>query len=236
MTPRKQHTAFMICNAGRLFVLAVGEVDGMETRLSDKEPGHREALFSIIFAAISLEAFINELGERTKFPVYSDISQQLLTFGEMLDEAEESHAQVLHKYQLAKFVLTGKMFDRTSAPYQNAATLIALRNAIVHTRGEPTHITRDGDTVEEVQSKIIQKFSGTRAIGTDEELRAWKKLPHGSGTPQGNWLDRISTKALARWSCEAASGMVIAILDALPAGEFADHTNAMYRQSFSSKW
>jgi hypothetical protein len=37
--------SLQICNAGRLFILAVGEVDRIEARLSDKEPGHREALF-----------------------------------------------------------------------------------------------------------------------------------------------------------------------------------------------
>jgi hypothetical protein len=198
MTARKTRTAFMICNAGRLFGMAFMEAERIRIDLSEKEPGHREALFSIIFAAISMEAFINELAGRTQYPFYPDMLPKLLTLGVMLEEAEDWHAQVLHKYQLAKFVLTGEMFDRSRSPYQNAATLVDLRNAIVHTRGEPTHVTREGDTVEEVQSKIIQKFSGTGAIATDDELRAWNKLPHGSGTPQGFQKTRIRAYSMMR--------------------------------------
>lgn len=229
--PYKDGPAFMYFNAGRLFGMAYFNADTIKCKW-DSEPARPEALFSVVFAAISMEAFMNELGLASQFKSIPDLPANIVALGALLEEAEESRAQVMHKYQIAKFVLSGKTFDSGTAPYQNAAMLIALRNTLVHARGEATYAIKSGQMVQ-LDSQIVAKVRRTGAIASDDEI--CDKWGRQRGTlPEMNWLDAISTKALALWSCKAAASLVIAILDALPPGAFGSFLNGQYRQMFET--
>jgi hypothetical protein len=228
--PYKDGPAFMYFNAGRLFGMAQLNADSIKCRW-DSEPVHPEALFSVVFAAISVEAFINELALAAKFTSFPELPPNIAALAALLEEAEDSRAQVLHKYQIAKFVLSDVTFNSGTAPYQNAATLIALRNALMHARGEPSYAIQSGQIVQ-LDSDILAKFSRTGAIASDDEICDGWNIRRGT-LPTMNWLDKISTKSLALWSCKAAASLVIAILDILPPGQFGGFLNGQYRQMFA---
>ena len=94
----------------------------------------REAIVAIVFSALTLEAFINEVGalaaavpssDRCDPPVFDKL-------GEVLVNEEESRDSTLDKFLLAKQILSGSSYDKSRMPYQSFKTLIDLRNALAH--------------------------------------------------------------------------------------------------------
>jgi hypothetical protein len=216
----------MALNAGKLFENAMDAYHRIEAE--DKYPGQPDALVAILFAAISLEAFINELA----YCSVPDDGDTVIALRNVLNEAEASRAPTRAKYHLAKLVLSQKGFDRGAAPFQNFDTLMRLRDLIVHAHVQPGVIEDEkGQILNADPPAAVKTLQAARVISTISEICTLLEIPADS-LVNANWLDVVSTKAVARWACNAAAAMVIAILDALPAGQFAEIMNRIYRRSF----
>jgi hypothetical protein len=132
--------AFWPPNAPTLFSIAVTSANTIVG--GPRVGGHKEALVSLVFAAASLEAFLNEsvyLAENIR-----NAPTIVSTFAQVMADAEESKAQIQAKFQLRNLVLTGKSHDKGSPPYQDFADLFAVRNSLMHGKSNELFLTVTG--------------------------------------------------------------------------------------------
>jgi len=73
----------------------------------------------------------------------------------------------------------------------------------------------------------MSDFEG--AVASQETLAQQHQTP---GPVITDWLDRISTKALARWACNSTAAIVQAILACLPQDRFVEMATRCYRDNF----
>jgi hypothetical protein len=121
-------------------------------------------------------------------------TKSVVTFIALLEAAEEAQTNIQNKFLLTKIAFTGKPYEKGEAPYQTFALLISLRNALVHTKpltGE-INFTPGGD-MQVAFKYIVQRLpKNILADGGDLEHKP-------------NWVRAISTRAVARWACNAAA-------------------------------
>lgn len=139
-------------------------------------------LSAFVMAASSLEAFINEtfLNANTYFPKHEKALKAKWP--------KYEQKKVLDKFQLAMRLRAGQRMNSGTAVYQNADTLISMRNAVVHFKPEWSHEKR-------IQKKI--------------EQRIHKKFPLSSFA-QGDSVfpDQCMSYGCARWCVETALAFV----------------------------
>ncbi len=210
----------MFLNAYKLYALAVKQYGAIDRPAGDRFPGCEEALVSIVVAAISLEAFINEFaGIAALLATLEGAPGWLTTLAEVLNEAENNRASITSKFQLAMLVISSKPFNRSAAPFQDFDLLVNLRNEIVHLKPHETvEETQEGDFITR-EPKIVKRLAGTGALGTHPLLEEAISAGHAVSS---NWIDRVSTKAMSRWACNAAAGIVKGLMNALPTSVFRD--------------
>jgi hypothetical protein len=188
---------------------------------------------SILFANISTEAFINEIGLLA--PYWSEregAPNWLGALGEMLERAEVSHSSVQFKYQLAKFVLSGKQFDAGSAPFQHFDMLVNLRNLIVHAKPTEARIEMDrfGKSVW-VRPKLMVRLQEIGVVKV-EEFRGEILASDAAVSVEASFFGQVCTHSVARWACLTAAEIVNAILEALP--EEPTGFTTMVRSTYST--
>ena len=106
--------------------------------------------------------------------------------------------QLESKYVLANRLLTGKAVDRSSRPFQDLSVLIKVRNQLVHFKKNEVF------TEPEVTPEILS-HSRNPAI---KYLQSKNVLADNIVELTG-WPEWISTKAMARWSCDVASRVIL---------------------------
>ena len=217
----------MFINAGPLFGRAQAAYGrARKTSSEDRELGQMDALDAIVFAAVALEAFVNEAVELAAQlpPPGTSNPPSVNSFATLLAEVERSHGSIQLKFMLAHQVFTGTTYDAGRLPYQDFALLVRLRNAIAHYRPEESVSASATQTAPKIAIQKTPKFVA--------ELRARKLASKESSTTLGSWLVVVSTVAVARWSCQSAAAMVLSLLDALPASHFKDQMEFFYRVPF----
>jgi hypothetical protein len=217
----------MFLNAYKLYALAVKQYGAIDRPAGDRFPGCEEALVSIVVAAISLEAFINEFGGiAALLATLEGAPGWVTTLAEVLDEAENNRASITSKFQLAMLVISGRPFNRSAAPFQDFDLLVRLRNEIVHLKPyETVEETQEGDLITS-EPTIIKRLAGTGALGTHPLLDEAVSAGHAVSS---NWIDRVSTKAMSRWACNAVAGIVKGLINALSTSVFRDRALNAFR-------
>jgi hypothetical protein len=184
-------------------------------------PIHRQndALVAIVFAALSLEAFINELGAIASDAKANGYNEDFLD--SLIDAIDESQTnkRTQDKFMLVSEALSNK-FDRGRYPYQDFADLFRLRDCLVHLKPQ------DRIEIDENRNWL---YSGRKLI---DNLRSKNILQKNTSTKSITLL--ISTAPAAKWSCDIASAMVNAILDRIPDSEFSrdNEVIAFYKMRF----
>ncbi len=221
----------MFINAIQIYRNAVYMLEGIDSAINDRDPGQLEALTSIIYAAIALETFINELPALVgDMFLDSNAPSSLRTFVGVLDELEQSKASINTKYLLGKFILSGESFDKSQKLYQNFALLVSLRNEIVHQKPDDYRFGVDEKgAILRTERQILKRLRSLNVLGT-EPSQVGEEGPEAVVT---DWLDIISTRATAKWACESASSMILAIVDALPQGTLRDFADTIYRSELT---
>ena len=175
--------------AGVLFGIAIDAI--REIKVHPHKGGQRSALVSIVFSVIALESFVNEMTEHAQNMAATQPAE-VATFAQMMEEADDDHASLDFRLRLAHWILTGKMMDKGSQPYQDFALLIWLRNDLVHTR--PNKLFTYGVTTnEEVHAKLLNRFRDKKILA--EEYSA-------------SWTHLVQTKAVAEWSARTVAAVV----------------------------
>jgi hypothetical protein len=249
--------AFWPPNAPTLFSIAVDAAK----RLSGAAPragGYKDALVSLVFAAASLEAFLNEIaylaGGKNSFraPEPAIVS----AFAQVMEEAEESRASIQSKFQLGNLALTGTTYDKGSAPYQEFSDLIAVRNLLMHGKsnerfsrvGDKPVMLNPASVLDRLASKNLlheappEHQKGFVAIAGEsfiaevlrnEELEGM--FPKDVGDRMmTRWTFVIGTRAVAEWACTTVSSMASDLIDKAPPGRWKEIMEAQFGKAFAT--
>jgi hypothetical protein len=196
----------------------------------DRQHGERDAIIAIVFSALALEAFINEVGDFAAYPNRENAEQDpqsVSMIGSMLGEIEESRGSMQQKFLMAKWIFSQQEYNRAGQPYLDFAILVQVRNALAHVKDLGIFeyegpMWLGGPTSEfNPPPKFIQQLE-TRGLLGDAT----------SGGGPVHWTERLETLAMARWSCETASNMIRSLIDVMPNSPFANVWRYIYRSYF----
>lgn len=214
----------MWVNAGTLFGVAKTAYERTKSAGKDREGGQMDALVSVLFAAASLEAFINEAAAMAtlwwSLPGKTSYPPSVSAFAAIIEEVERSHGSINLKYLLTRVVFAGEAYDRGVQPYQDFAILVQLRNDLVHLKREEFQSNSKGDTEDEIP-RILRGLQAKNVLAE-----------FGPGV-QASWTLWITTSAVARWACNTAADMVRSVLEIVPDSGFKDSLDQFYSSTFT---
>jgi hypothetical protein len=182
-----------------------------------------DPLVAVVFAAAAGEAFINELADVAAHPavVDRDLGPEPPEVGNLislLSEAEGNRAATGFKFLVGKLALARNTYDKGANPYQDFATLIELRNSLLHLRTE--HI-------EGVLAK--GRYPSYRHPPVLERLRS-KQILVDVGGGGASWLYLVSTAATAKWACNATANIVADLFSSMPDSQLKAKVQLFYYQ------
>lgn len=175
---------YSLLYSGMLYRIATLSFD----RCKSFENQH-DAISSIIFAAASLEAYLNELSEVCDAYGQAANDETLKTMASILKDAEESRLPTTTKCTLAKKFLTGCNYDRGANPYQDFSLLIDLRNILIHSRPRGRGISEPSNQDQKILRNLV--------------IRGLCEEPMND-----NFLKNIATLKVAHFCCNAGSNMI----------------------------
>lgn len=214
----------MFIDAGSLFNIAKDAYKRTKKASSERDTGQTDALVSVVFSCVSLEAFINEAIELAGQPSpygKPPNPNTVLDFFSIAKEVEYGWRTTELKFLLAKRIFTGTTYNKGENPYQDFALLWKLRNDLVHLKSldkfekssEGVLIVKSAKIIEDLRSKnIIAEFKDKNTITS--------------------WTNLISTRAVARWACNTASEVVQSVLNFVPESWYKQQLDLFYKKSF----
>lgn len=213
-------------NAGHLFGIAKDAYERAKSEEGDRSGKSSDALVAIVFSAVAAEAFINELAELASqapehvWPEAGSEPHEVSDLARLVSEANGLHGSVKLKFHLAKIALSGSSFDEGGVPYQDFALLMELRNTLAHLKFDKIRSVRINE-VDVEPPAIIKKLRSKNILAQfdDEE------------NVIASWLYWVSTRAAAKWACNATSGIVRDMCAAIPDGELRRMTELFYSHS-----
>lgn len=208
----------MFVNSGCLFGIAKQAYERAKAATGhDRSHESNKPLISIVFAAAAGEAFMNEIGELAGQRALAPQPEEVRSLAHLLSEVEDARGSTNLKVLIAKLALAGKTFDKGLNPYQDFAILIELRNSLMHLKI---------DRIERVKINEIR----VHHPGVIDKLRSKNVLAQfeNDRNAVASWLIRISTPAMARWSCNATVGIVKDIVESIPASELREEVDLFY--------
>ncbi len=153
---------------------------------------------SIITSAAFLEAAVNELYADAADHHLSYIApltrEERVALADFWDSGEERRTSVLEKYETALRLLTREPLARGSAPYQDVALLMPLRNELVHFRPA----SREAVSMEGLHSALSSRFP---------------RNPLMAGQQNPYFPDHCLGSGCAQWSVRSALSFAAAFFD-----------------------
>jgi hypothetical protein len=175
-----------------------------------------------VFSVVALEAFINEMAEMALEAMAKSETepQKIAAFAEVLKYVEDSRGPLEMKYNLTKWVCTGKFYEKDAKTYQDFADLIATRNALIHYKALDKIMFAEDGSASMAEPKILKRLESKGVLAD---------IPSGLNVA---WIERVGTPATARWACETAAAMVQSTITSLPEGLFKRNAEAGFGKSF----
>jgi len=214
--------------SGGLFDYAKNALQEIEARglANDQVPNQRESIIAIMFSALTVEAFVNEVGDYAAFSCERNPGfhpPEIEQLGTVLQELKDqrSGGSIETKYVMAKWLLRGTPYDRSAAPFQNFKLLVELRNTLVHIPGVDLYeITSTGPLDLRESPRIIRSLEPERILADETDP--------GPPPRRRSWIEQLLTRGMARWACISASAMIRSLVAAMPDTEFAAFWRGMY--------
>jgi hypothetical protein len=184
---------------------------------------HRQydALVSIVFSALALEAFINEFLSLAKDAKQAGSTEAFLDeLIDSIDESDSNKKSTREKFILASEAL-GNGFNKGENPYQDFADLFRLRDCLVHLKPEDRIETDYNSEIRYLERKLTERLRSKGIFQQSTQLESITLL--------------VSTAKAAFWACMTTSNMVNAILDKIPqSSEFTQDNEVLdlYRSLF----
>ncbi|MDS4043014.1 MAG: hypothetical protein RKP20_17800 [Candidatus Competibacter sp.] len=170
-------------------IAADGAQRAREIKATSPKACTADTIGAILLAAMSTEAFINELGTHLLLlelsPELPEI-ERWTSVGTLLEQLEKEKAQIKTKYLWVSQILPGCPLTKGKPPFQDFSRLIDMRNDIVHPRAL------------EKEPKYLQDFSQRRWLYNNPEDE-----PKLAG-----WLFQLETPEIAAWACRAALAII----------------------------
>lgn len=179
------------------------------------ESGDGEPLLSILLAALSVEAFFNDLEYLLNKIDFARSSPALDALGTSLSEIEDVKGSTRSKIRISYLVLNGRSFDKGAQPYQDLDLLIRLRDALVHSK--PV-------IVDYEQPRESSNFGIVRGLSSR------KLIPKGSEHGPKGWRTQALVPSVARWSFNVALASCRVIVSSLPSGDLNQLLYLSYAQ------
>jgi hypothetical protein len=177
----KTHFNLQHMVAAAYFARKALDVESNYTDLVDGEShfAHRGYVTGAVFSAVaSLEATINELyidAQGVNSPTFQGVDPTVpMLLAEYWEQIES--ASTLRKYQCALILARKSKFDRGTSPYQEVASLIQLRNALVHYKPEWDTDLREHRKIE---NRLKGQFAENPFTGPNDAFFPKKCLGHG---------------------------------------------------------
>jgi hypothetical protein len=207
-------------NAPILFSVAVNSAKRITA--PPRKGDQRDALASIVFAAASLEAFLNESVYLAEISLNRKARE--LKHGHRVDEeppivsafalvmrdAEESRARTLSKFHLANLVLTGEAYDKGGDLFQNCSDLFEARNLLMHGKSEETFLTVGGEPSVLNPVRIFERLVSRKILADIPTKQKPTHIAVVGDTGIMDWIlqeeiEKIQRKSpesgvMARWS------------------------------------
>jgi hypothetical protein len=161
-----------------------------------------EAVVAVVFSAIAVESFLNEVLERLRFDADREVPE--LKRARMMSEAAdlyEKDASVDVKTQILSASLTGAPIDRGAQPYQDFNLLVRVRNALVHYRPE-----MQSDDGAPVSLRSLRRSLAARGLFPSDRSEDSAHSVFGD----------LLTPKVAAWAIETALNMIFTVAGFLP--------------------
>jgi len=192
-------------NCGAFFAKAKAASESIALQSpGDQNRTDNDAIVAVLLAVASLEGFINELADMAS--VFRG-DPRLAMLAEIVQDLEEDGASLRTKFRIAKWILTSEPYDEGKRPYQDFKTLLALRNALVHLKSEKFDFDRETGSVATDKAPPFLR---------DLEAKKLLRVITTSPSARAPWVARVSTSAVALWSCDTAKAMAQSLIDVLP--------------------
>jgi hypothetical protein len=196
----------MYAQSGLLYNIAKAAYDRMRT---SSQASTSDALVAVVFAAASLESFINEMGTMAQEQSsYLLQPSSVSTFAQDFHELDARRGTTAQKFQLAYLLFSGRRIETGTNPYQDFQFLMCLRNDLVHLTPQDEFDISGSEPVP---------FTVTPPAKIVDGLRSRQLLAAADADPQLGWISLLSTHETARWACLAARSMVDLIIGVIPA-------------------
>jgi len=134
---------------------------------------HRQydALVSIVFSALALEAFINEFLSLAKDAKQAGSTEAFLDeLIDSIDESDSNKKSTREKFILASEAL-GNGFKKGENPYQDFADLFRLRDCLVHLKPEDRIETDDNGEIRYLGRKLTERLRSKGIFSTIYTIR-----------------------------------------------------------------
>ena len=214
----------MFINSGCLFGIAKQAYERAmaETEDDDRSWKSQEPLISVLFAAATLEAFVNEIGEMASQPSFPDPEfgqdpAQVQNLAYLLSEVIDARGNINLKFLTAKLALTGKTFDKGMNPYQDFAILIDLRNSLMHLKFDRINSIKVNE-VDIVHPNVINKLQSKNILA---------QFDNGENAA-ATWFMKVGTPAVARWACNTTVEIIKDIVESIPQSGFRSTIDLIY--------
>jgi len=171
--------------ATNFLVLAAAAVDRC-----DATSFSLDACSAQIMAAVSAEAFIDELAFYLAGLGRIGKGPELEQVGSILQQFEASHVQVTEKFHIASQLLPGEAFDPGKQPFQSFTQLIKLRNCLAHPKVNPKP---PGWFSYFVSNQLVVQAPDTEFL-------------------YPNWMAQLQSKRCASWACRATVQIVLDLI------------------------
>ena len=181
----------------------------IQTAAGDRDQVGFDPIIAVVFSAMATEGFINEVGACAAFSISDSEPATIVALSTVLAETEASRGSTEAKYMLARIALTGRAYDRGSNPYQDFAVLMDARNALVHHKPERWVVQEAEPDILSLQDAAVRRKLAERNL-LWEPPRSY---------PFVSLIERMGTRAVARWACEVADAMIRSLLSVLPDSE-----------------
>jgi hypothetical protein len=194
--------------------------------VSPRAYDQREAIVAIVFSALALEAFINEVGALAVAATPSNARGDppiLDVLGTALVNEEESRDSILFKFLLAKRILSGLSYDKGRMPYQGFKALVNLRNALAHVK----HLHIYGWTTTGL-NLLTKPPSGIRHLESKHVL-----ADVSDHTPPAHWIEKLQCRATAIWACTTTADMIRSLIEAMPESQFRNWWQMVYEKYYA---
>jgi hypothetical protein len=185
---------------------------GVALRAAKAKSGRTgQPVVAIVFCASALEAFINECGRLARIVPTASKQNVVDSFACVMHELEDRRETLAVKYHLGLLVFRGATWDEGSQPLQDFRLLIAVRNEIVHMKGDTWEAKfepgrRHPERTRDQYPKFVR------------ELHSRNLIPTPSKSTSS--LEQLSNPTVAAWACRTAVAMTQEFYASVPDGYF----------------